>query len=397
MFSGPLRPELPTAAPWRVSPADLRRQWMTRVFALIALGLALVSAGRAPALRSGSVDAAVTRGIASGLIAGGVVAIGSGAGPDDARAYGRAWAGEDAEVLAEGAVFDVASLTKVVATTPAVLKLAEEGRLGLDDRLGRWFPELEGTVAAGVSVVECLTHTSGLRDLPALGADPWGTLWRGLRSQAEEGLRQGRFRYADVNFILLGELVRRASGVPLDEYVSSAVFAPLGMTSTRFRPADGVRARCVPTAVPGGIRRGDVQDPQAADLRGVAGHAGLFSTASDLARFCRAVLRGGELDGVRVLSETSVRLMTAPRPCGGAVVRALGWDVSSPYSSPRAEAFSPASFGHTGYSGVSLWIDPALDSFVVFLSSRLEYRRTREFNRLRGEISAAAAEAARRD
>jgi CubicO group peptidase (beta-lactamase class C family) len=338
------------------------------------------------------VDAVVERAMANGLIAGAVVATGNRAGLVLEKAYGRRWGTPQSGVLEAAGVFDLASLTKVIATAPAVMRLAEEGRLGLGDTLGAWFPELQGTSAAELRVRDLLTHTSGLRDFDLPGKGALEAALRGVAAQGTKGLSKGRFRYADINFILLGELVRRASGETLDRYARESFYAPLGMDDTGFLPSAEVLGRCVPTAGAGGSPvLGQVQDPLARRLGGVAGHAGLFSSARDLARFCRMLLGRGELDGRRVLSEAAVRLMVAPRPCGEGAVRSLGWDVSSAYSSPRSEAFASCSFGHTGYTGVSVWIDPTLDTFVILLSSRLEYRRTREFNRLRAELSAAAA------
>jgi CubicO group peptidase (beta-lactamase class C family) len=201
------------------------------------------------------------------------------------------------------------------------------------------------------------------------------------------------FSYADINFILLGELVRRASGSALDQYALERFYIPLGMADTFFSPPPALKSRLSATVLPdGSLISGEPQDNHARQLGGVAGHAGLFSTAADLARFCRMLMNGGELNGRRVLAERTVNQMTVPRYLrGGKVVRGLGWDIASPYSSPRGHGFSEYSFGHTGYSGTSIWIDPEQDLFVVLLTARIDYRRTGEFNRLRRDLSTIAA------
>ncbi|MBI5016260.1 MAG: serine hydrolase [Deltaproteobacteria bacterium] len=339
-----------------------------------------------------ALDVAMEGAMSGGLLAGGVVSVGSREGILITKAYGRRWGGASAESLNTGAVFDLASLTKVVATAPSVMKLAAEGRLVLNDPLGKWFPEVKGTGAQRVEVRDLLTHTSGLRDFRIAGERPLDAALRGVARQGAGGLVRGQFRYADINFILLGELVRRVSGVPLNQYAKESFYGPLRMTDTGFLPGPELWTRCVPTAGGSGqVAVGRVQDPVARQFGGVAGHAGLFGTIGDLGRFARMLLGLGELEGTRVLTESTVRLMIAPRPFGGGTVRSLGWDVSSAYSSPRIDAFTADSFGHTGYTGVSIWLDPGLDTFVILLGSRLEYRRTRAFNQLRADISSAVA------
>jgi CubicO group peptidase (beta-lactamase class C family) len=216
----------------------------------------------------------------------------------------------------------------------------------------------------------------------------------GAASQRLKGVIGSRFKYADINFILLGEMVKRVTGLGLDAYVASSLFAPLGMVDTTFNPDRDKALRCSATlSSHNTLLVGQVQDLHARQLGGVAGHAGVFSTAHDLARFCRMILNEGNFEGRQVLSAQAVRQMTAPYfSRGGQVARGLGWDIASPYSSPKGSGFSEISFGHTGYSGSSIWIDPATDLFVVLLTSRLEYRNVREFNQLRSDVSTLAAE-----
>jgi CubicO group peptidase (beta-lactamase class C family) len=340
------------------------------------------------------IDLLLESAISRGLIAGGVVLIGNRHGTLFERTYGKSSTEPGARPMALDTVFDIASLTKVVATTPAILKLAEERRLSLVDPVVKWFPEFAGKGKDDLLVMNLLTHTSGLDDFSLAAELPMQSAVTHAASQKLSGEIGSRFKYADINFILLGELVRRVSGIPLDAYTATQIFTPLGMKDTAFNPHGEMAARCAATIVDGkSLMIGHPQDHSARQLGGVAGHAGLFSTVSDLAGFCRMLLEEGELGGRRILSERAVRQMTAPYfSRGGQVVRGLGWDRASPFSSPKGNGFSEISFGHTGYSGSSLWIDPAADIFVVFLASRLEYRKTREYSQLRSDLSTVAAE-----
>ncbi len=338
------------------------------------------------------IDSLMENAASHGLIAGGVVLIGSRRGATFLRAYGRMSADPSAPPMRTDAIFDVASLTKVVATTPALMKLMEAGKIQVTEPLAVWFPEFGTEEKRGVLLLHLLTHTSGMEDFPLTLPDPLRQAVEGGAARPLKGEIGSSFCYADLNFILLGELVRRASGVGLERYCAGQLYQPLGMVDTFFVPPARVRSRLSPTLLPDGkLLTGEPQDYHARELGGVAGHAGLFSTAADLARFCRMLMYGGELDGRRVLAERTVAQMTAPRYVqGGKVTRALGWDISSPYSAPRAHGFSEFSYGHTGYSGTSLWIDPERDLFVVLLTARLDFRRVGEFNRLRREISTIA-------
>ncbi len=339
------------------------------------------------------IDLLLESAISRGLIAGGVVLVGDSKGILFQRAHGRTSALPIAPLTEIDTLFDIASLTKVVATTPAILKLAEDGRLSLVDPVARWFPEFAGKGKDDLLVLNLLTHTSGLDDFSFAHANPMQSAVQGAAGQKLHGEIGHRFRYADINFILLGEMVRRVTGMSLDRYAANSFFAPMEMNDTAFNPGTEKAGRCSATISPENILlTGLVQDPAARQLGGVAGHSGVFSTAGDLGRFCRMVLNEGELDGVRILSARAVRQMTAPYfSRGGNVVRGLGWDISSPFSSPKGNGFSAVSFGHTGYSGGSLWIDPSADVFVVLLTARLDYRNTREFSQLRNDLSTLSA------
>ena len=335
-------------------------------------------------------DALLADAIGRNLIAGGVVLVGSRDRVLFERAYGRVSGVPVARAMTLDTIFDLASLTKVIATTPAVLKLAEERRLSLLDPAVKWFPEFAGRGKDAILVLNLLTHTSGLDDVPLSSAAPLASAIEGAALQKLKGEVGSRFKYADLNFILLAELTRRATGAGLDLYTQASFYRPLGMSDTSFNPSD--KGRCSATLFDERLLVGEAQDYLARQLGGVAGHAGLFSTAKDLARFCRMMLSGGTLDGKKVLAQRSVDQMTAPYfSRGGDVVRGLGWDIASPYSSPRGLGFSETSFGHTGYSGCSIWIDPVSDTFVILLTARLDYKNVHEFNRFRGDLSTLAS------
>jgi CubicO group peptidase (beta-lactamase class C family) len=357
------------------------------IFCLLLLAVAIPCFGADTA----RVDALLADAISHNLIAGGVVLVGNRDRVLFERAYGRVSGVPEARALTVDTVFDLASLTKVLATTPSILKLAEERRLSLLDPVVKWFPELAGRGKDAILILNLLTHTSGLDDIPLSSANPIGSAIEGAAAQKLKGEVGNRFKYADLNFILLAELTRRATGAGLDLYAKASFYRPLGMADTTFNPSD--KERCSPTLCDDRLYTGEVQDTLSRQLGGVAGHAGLFSTARDLSRFCRMMLAGGTLDGKRVLAQRTVDQMTAPYfSRGGDVVRGLGWDIASPYSSPRGLGFSKVSFGHTGYSGSSIWIDPVSDTFVILLTARLDYKNVHEFNRFRGDLSTLAAQ-----
>ncbi len=342
--------------------------------------------------RTATIEFLMENAIAHGLIAGSVIVIGNREGILYSAARGRLSTAADSPPLTERTIFDIASLTKVFATTPAIMKLLDEGRITLTDPLTRWFPELEGTGREDVTILNLLTHTSGFNDVSFGTDEPLRTAIRKIATQKNWKAPGDRFHYADINFILLGELVRRASGLTLDRFCDKEFYAPLGMNDTQFLPPRELAPRIAPTLGPRNeLTSGTVQDENARFLGGVAGHAGLFSSAADLARFSRMVLNGGVLDGRYIFPERVVTQMTAPYFCSsGHVVRALGWDILSPYSAPKGNFFSEMSFGHTGYSGSSVWIDPKRDLFVILLTTRLDYHDKRQFNRLRSDISTLA-------
>ena len=302
------------------------------------------------------------------------------------------------EEMTADTVFDAASLTKVAATLPCVLALAAEGALGLDDPVCRHLPEFTGGGRERVTLRHLLAHTSGLR--AGIPKEPaWQGYGEGIRRACEsvpEAPPETFFRYSDVNFILLGEVVRRVAGRGLEVFAQERVFGPLGMASTRFLPPEDWRARIAPTEPDenGALLRGVVHDPTARRMGGVAGHAGLFTTAADLARYARMLLAGGVLDGVRVLPEALVAEARAVQTPGTIHERrGLGWDLESAFSRPRGQVFPAGSFGHTGFTGTSLWLDAGSGTAVIFLSSRLHPAGGGSVRDLYEEVGTAAARA----
>jgi CubicO group peptidase (beta-lactamase class C family) len=348
----------------------------------------LLDAGRAA-----TIDYMLERAVSKGFIGGGVVLVGNRSGITYTASRGKIGISADATALNERTIFDIASLTKVVATAPAVMKLLEEGRITLLDPLTRWFPEFEGTGREDVTILNLLTHTSGLNDIAISSIEPLKTIIHKAALQNNGRLPGSRFLYADINFILLAELVHRVSGVSLDRYCRENLYGPLGMGDTMFLPPHELAGSIAPTlGAANELLTGVVQDQNARHLGGIAGHAGLFSSASDLSRYAQMILNNGRLQGIQVLGERVLEQMTAPYFYNnGSVVRGLGWDIYSPYSSPRGSFFSEMSFGHTGYSGSSIWIDPERDLFVILLTVRFNYRDPRQINRLRSDISSIAA------
>ena len=344
---------------------------------LLMLVLVGVVAGSASAAfradKTAEMDSAITMAISEGKCPGGVLWLEHGA-ERYAKAYGRRAVEPAAELMTEDTIFDAASLTKVVACTPAVMLLVERGQLGLEDAVAKHLPEFATHGKEKITIRQLLTHTSGLRPDISLKPD-WNGYEEAIRLSCVEKLatKPGeKIVYSDTGPILLGEIVRRISGKPLDQFLQAEIYSPLGMKDTGFNPPKAKLARVAPTEVESGVSvRGVVHDPRARRMGGVAGHAGLFVTASDLARYARMLLNLGELDGVRIFKPETVKLMTSvqtsPEMMGR---RGLGWDIDTSYSGPRGEIFPLGSYGHTGWTGTSIWIDPFSKTFVIFLSNR---------------------------
>ncbi len=341
------------------------------------------------------IDPLVEDALREGQMAGCVVCIGRHGRVVFRKAYGFRQVLPKKERMTVDTLFDLASLTKPVATATSVLLLVERGEVRLRDRVAQYIPEFAQNGKQSITVEQLLTHQGGLvpdNPLSDYQDGPQKALERifALKPTVEPGTR---FVYSDVGFIVLGELVRRVSGQPLDVFARKNIFEPLGMKDTGFRPGPEKRRRAAATEKRDGHwMKGEVHDPRAWALGGVAGHAGLFSTADDLAVYAQMLLQGGTYRGVRVLGPRTVREMTRPRSVSSGL-RALGWDVRSPYSSNRGELFTDSAFGHGGFTGTSLWVDPGLDLFVVFLSNRLHPDGKGSVNHLAGRIGTVAAAA----
>src|SRR5437762_3489810 len=297
-------------------------------------------------------------------------------------------------------IFDMASLTKVIATTTAVMQLVEQGRIRLEDTAGEYWPEFRANGKEEITIRELMTHYSGLA--PDLPLEPsWSGYETAMRLIAEQkpvAPPGTRFIYSDINFETLGEIVHRVSGEPLDVYATEHIFQPLGMKDTMFKPPASLRPRIAPTQYQNGTSGkmlwGEVHDPTAYNMGGVSGHAGLFSTADDFSIFAQMILGQGAYRGVRILSPLSVEKMTSPAsPPGKIAVRGLGWDIDSPFSSNRGELFPVGSFGHTGFTGTSIWIDPASETYVIILTNAVHPAGQGSAVALRGKIADVVAAA----
>jgi uncharacterized protein YbbC (DUF1343 family)/CubicO group peptidase (beta-lactamase class C family) len=319
-----------------------------------------------------AVDEAVQAVTAGGDIPGAVVLIGMGDEILYHRAFGFRALVPEPQPMKLDTIFDIASLTKPVGTTLAVMALVERGAVNLDAPVGRYLKEFRGRAFDGVTVRRLLTHSAGMPAIPKdkLVARRFPAAAAAIAREKLDYPPGSGFQYSDTGFILLGELVRRVSGTPLDAFVAR-LFAPLGLTDTSFRPAAKHHDRIAPTEFANHrLLQGDVHDPRARLLGGVAGHAGMFSTAADLARICRMLLDGGAFNGRRVLKPATIELMWTRSPEGRGT-RALGWDMNSAYATVWAPFFPAGSVGHTGFTGTSVWIDPSSRAYLILLTNRV--------------------------
>ena len=341
-------------------------------------------------------DTAINQAIADKKCPGGVLWV-EHRGAAYHKAYGNRSLVPTVEPMTEDTIFDAASLTKVVACTPAVMLLVERGQVDLDAPVQTYIPGFTGGGKEKVTVRQLMLHISGLRGDIETKSD-----WQGQQAAIEKACAEKlqsepgtAFRYSDINFFLLGEIVQRVSHMPLEKFVAREIYRPLKMTDTGFLPPKSKVKRIAPTEVVNGTPyRGVVHDPTSRHMGGVAGHAGLFFTASDLARYARMLLNEGSLNGVRIFKPETVRLMTSVQmPASIPVRRGLGWDIDSGYSGPRGKIFPVGSYGHTGWTGTSLWIDPTSQTFVIFLSNRNHPDESGNVGALRAKLGTLAAEA----
>ncbi len=300
--------------------------------------------------------------------------------------------------MAVDTIFDAASLTKVMATAPAILLLVEDGKLELDAPASRWLPEFTGQGKETITLRQMLTHVSGLKAGLTTG-DPWSGYEAGVALAMTQDVQTTpgkEFRYSDLNFILLGEIVRRVSGEGLDLFTKRRIFHPLAMGDTKFQPSPLLKDRIAPTTREGDtVIQGVVHDPTCRRMGGVAGHAGLFTNARDTSRFCRMLIEQGKTpDGRVIMKPETVRLLTTAQsglPDGAR--RTLGFDAQTGFSNPRGAHFGPKSYGHTGWTGTAFWIDPEARCFFILMTNRNHPNEGRSVNNLRWQTATVAAEA----
>ncbi|HAN99014.1 MAG TPA: esterase [Planctomycetaceae bacterium] len=335
--------------------------------------------------------------IGEGELSGCVLLVGDSRGPLMHEAFGFA-ALEPRPVPATlDTLFDLASLTKPLATAMSIMLLVEQRAIELASPAARHLADFGQAGKETVTIEQLLTHVSGLTADNALSDYLEGpeVAWDRIDALPLLDPPGARFRYSDVGFLVLGRIVEQVSGVRLDRFAAERFYEPLGMIDTGFVPDAERRRRAITTEQrDGNWIRGDVHDPRAHALGGVAGHAGLFATARDLARMAEALLGGGLREGVRVLAPETVALMTADRTVPGEQIRSLGWDKRSGFSSNRGESFTDRAFGHGGFTGTSFWVDPGCDRYVIFLGNRLHPDGRGNVNRLAGRIGTAVGRSA---
>lgn len=392
----------------------LYSSFLAPILAVALFGGALVAAVPGPPKLS-DVDEIIRAAIAKDELPGAVLEVGHDGRVVYRKAYGRRALIPHRETMTADTIFDLASLTKVIATTPSLMLLFQQGKLRLDDPVARYLPEFGANGKDQITVRMLMTHFSGLRPDPIIppgvtGYDAILQIIYADRPVLPPGMR---FVYSDCNYIVLGELVHKLSGLPLNVFAERNIFLPLGMYHTRFLPPKSWIPRIAPTeeidlppgAKPGSgkghVLRGAVHDPTARAMGGVAGHAGLFSTADDLAIFCQMMLNNGRIPrgryrGRQLLDAATVHKMTTPQsPPWSTSIRGLGWDIDTAYSSNRGELFPLGSYGHTGFTGTSVWIDPGGQTFVILLANTVHPFRRPPILSLRSRVATLVAAALR--
>jgi len=356
--------------------------------------LAAGQASTTSPVRLGAVDSIIQQAVADHNIPGAVLVMGHDGKVVYRKAYGERALEPRREPMTLDTIFDLASLTKVVATTTAMMQLVELGKVRMNDPVAKYLPEFAQNGKEDITVRQLMTHYSGLApDLDL--ATPWegkNTAYQLAFVEPPETMPGSGFVYSDINFITLGAVVEKVSGDTLDVYTTQHIFAPLKMTHTRYLPPALWRAKIAPTQYDEKehMLRGVVHDPTARRMGGVAGHDGLFSTGDDLAKFAQALLDGG--DGI--LSAAAVAKMTSPeQPPSAPVLRGFGWDIDSPFSSNRGDLFPVGSFGHTGFTGTSIWIDPTTKSYIILLTNAVHPRGKGNAIGLRTKVATEVAAA----
>ncbi|MBL8211471.1 MAG: DUF1343 domain-containing protein [Bryobacterales bacterium] len=349
-----------------------------------------------PFKATSDIDAAIEKAVANNEAPGAVALVWHQGKVLHFKAYGNRVQVPAPERMTTDTIFDAASLTKVIATTSSVMKLFEQGKIRLADKVTVYLPGFQGG-KSDITVRQLLTHFSGLR--PDLDLAPaWSGYDLGIRKALVDrpvAAPGERFIYSDINFILLGEIVHRVSGKPLDQFAKENIFEPLGMKDTTYRPPAEWAKRIAPTEHYKGMTgplRGVVHDETTRFMGGLAGHAGLFTTAEDLARFAEMILNGGEFRGKRILSPLTIRKFTEPQtPPEQTILRGLGWDIDSPFAANRGELFPLGSFGHTGFTGTSIWMDPVSKTAVILLTNSVHPQRRPPVTSLRARVATMVA------
>jgi uncharacterized protein YbbC (DUF1343 family)/CubicO group peptidase (beta-lactamase class C family) len=377
-----------------------------------SLPIAPAAAAGVSAEHLARMDAVIAESIAKKELPGAIVLVARHGKVVWRKAYGARAIEPQREAMTTDTIFDLASLTKVVATTTSIMILIEQGKVRLSDPIIQFIPEMKGEGRDAITIEQLLTHMTGFAPDFDL-RDRWTGYDEAIKRLYREPLRNPpgtRFVYSDINYIALGEVVHRVSGMMLDEFARRNIFTPLGMRDTGFKPDAKLRGRIAPTEKRRGQMsylgdsgadagtegeqwlRGQVHDPTSFRMSGVAGHAGLFSTADDLAIFAQMLLNGGVYNNTRILSPMTVATMTQPHAVSeSGAARGLGWDIASSFSTNRGDLFPLGSFGHTGFTGTSIWIDPASDSFVIFLSNRVHPDGKGDVGPLRGRVASIVA------
>ena len=364
---------------------------------LAANMLAALSLSAQPWPAGPALDAAIEQAVAQGRIPGAVLLVGHGGEVVYRKAYGSRALLPVREPMTVDTIFDCASLTKVVATTSSIMRLFEDGKLRIADKVTDYLPEFQNG-QSDLTIRDLMIHFSGLR--PDVDLVPeWSGYQTGIEKALHDkpaGVAETKFVYSDINFLLLGEIVRRLSGETLADFSRDSVFAPLHMSETRFQPPAILQPRIAPTEkLPTGeILRGTVHDPTARFMGGIAGHAGLFSTADDLAKFCQMMLNlGTSAEGKRLFSPATILKFTSSQtPLSQPVLRGLGWDIDSPLSGNRGELFPIGnSYGHTGFTGTSLWLDPGSQTYVILLANSVHPARGKSITSLRSRVATIVA------
>jgi CubicO group peptidase (beta-lactamase class C family) len=381
--------------PSRATPAAAPR--LAPVDALVPAPA--VAVGLDPELPA-RLDSIVRVGLEQGAAPGAALAVGRFGRLVHLKGYGTTDYAAGAPSVDATTIYDLASLTKVVATTTAAMILEEEGKLDLSRTVQSYLPEFSAPDKAAITVRMLLTHRGGLEAFAPLWKE-----WHGRAAYLAEinarplaNLPGTKVVYSDWDFVLMGMIVERITGTTLDAFTAARVFGPLGMSSTRFTPDTtdaALMQRITYTALDTlrGQLHGTVHDPNAWALGGVSGHAGLFSTARDLAVFVQMLLNGGTYAGVRIVKPTTIARWTSAQDVASS--RALGWDTPSAVSS-AGRYFSPRSFGHTGYTGTSIWVDPERGLFVVLLTNRVNSRgEATRHTQLRRDVADAVQSAIR--